>query len=299
MSDAAPPVDDRLTLHDVAGRLGVHYMTAYRYVRTGRLPASKVGGTWWVAEADLRAFTSDGTTTPGTTPTDPTDHARRLEDRLVHGDEAGAWVVLEEAMASWSSPTGVYTDLLSPAMSSIGEKWAAGSLQIEEEHLASSIVQRLIGRLGPRLTRRGRRRGTVVIGAPAGDDHGIPLLLVGDLLRARGFDVVDLGANTPPAAFARAVASVDDLVGVGICATRPDNDSAVVEAVHALASGGGVDVVLGGYGVGEHTLDLVERQSAGAVRLSASTQDAIDRFEEIAATRPAVSLPDPGGPGDE
>jgi len=32
-----------LTLPEVADRLGVHYMTVYRYVRTGRLPPSVSG----------------------------------------------------------------------------------------------------------------------------------------------------------------------------------------------------------------------------------------------------------------
>ena len=32
-----------ITLHEAAARLGVHYMTAYRYVRTGRLPAERDG----------------------------------------------------------------------------------------------------------------------------------------------------------------------------------------------------------------------------------------------------------------
>ena len=31
-----------LTLQEAADLLGVHYMTAYRYVRTGRLPARTV-----------------------------------------------------------------------------------------------------------------------------------------------------------------------------------------------------------------------------------------------------------------
>ena len=34
-----------LTLPEVAEKLGVHYMTAYRYVRTGRLPAKRSGST--------------------------------------------------------------------------------------------------------------------------------------------------------------------------------------------------------------------------------------------------------------
>ena len=42
-----------LTLHEAAERLGVHYMTVYRRVRLGVLPARKVDGTWWVDPADL------------------------------------------------------------------------------------------------------------------------------------------------------------------------------------------------------------------------------------------------------
>ena len=34
---------ETLGLRECAERLGVHYMTAYRYVRTGMLPATKVG----------------------------------------------------------------------------------------------------------------------------------------------------------------------------------------------------------------------------------------------------------------
>ena len=45
-----------LTLHEAAALLGVHYMTAYRYVRLGLLPAAKSGGSWRVTAADLEQF---------------------------------------------------------------------------------------------------------------------------------------------------------------------------------------------------------------------------------------------------
>ena len=42
-----------LTLQEAADLLGVHYMTAYRYVRTGRLPGTRVKAHWRVRHADL------------------------------------------------------------------------------------------------------------------------------------------------------------------------------------------------------------------------------------------------------
>jgi len=271
--------DNLMTLHQAAEHLGVHYMTAYRYVRTGRLPATKQGTVWQVRAEDLEAFQHHGQSTPPRRGSARAAYPMRLEDRLIHGDEAGAWSIIDNAMGAALSPEEVYTDVLAPAMASIGERWSRGELEIEEEHLASSIAVRLIGRLGPQFSRRGRKRGTVVLGAPAGDDHGIPTLMMGDLLRARGFDVIDLGANTPPRAFARAAAAADNLVAVGLCATRPSNDPAIVDTVDALTEVSHVPVVLGGHGVDDVTEKSLGRRMDNGVLRTMGTDDALQHFE--------------------
>lgn len=289
--DRSMSPDNLLTLHEVAERLGVHYMTAYRYVRTGRLPATKHGTVWQVSNEDFEEFIRQGEVSPPRRGSARAAYPTRLEDRLLHGDEAGAWQVIDNAMGSSLSPEEVYTAVLAPAMASIGEKWARDELEIEDEHLASSIALRLIGRLGPRFGRRGRKRGTVVIGAPAGDAHGIPTLMMGDLLRSRGFNVIDLGANTPSQAFARAAAAADNLVAVGVCATRPSNDPAIVEAVDALAAVSDVPVVLGGHGVNDTTVDVLGDRIGKQVRRTVTTDDALECFESTVhasgAARPA------------
>lgn len=301
VDDEEKPVADGeelLSLSDAADRLGVHYMTAYRYVRTGRLPASKQGGTWVVSAADLETFAAGAGATVSGADHSPeaqprrtavrSTYASRLEDRLVRGDERGAWGVVEEALTSSLTPDEVYTDVMAPAMASIGERWARHELDIEDEHMASTIVHRLAGRLGPRFARRGRHRGTVVVGAPAGDAHGLPVMLMADLLRGRGFDVVDLGADTPPTAFARAAANADRLVAVGICATSAGNDEAVGEAAAAIAAATGAVVVLGGQGVDEATETVVTERlvqvapGAHLVRTH-GTEDALASFERVAS----------------
>ena len=40
--------ETHVTLHEAAERLGVHYMTAYRYVRHGQLQASRTSSGWRV-----------------------------------------------------------------------------------------------------------------------------------------------------------------------------------------------------------------------------------------------------------
>ena len=47
---------ETLSLHEAAAELGVHYMTAYRYVRLGMLPAHREGRSWRVLRTDLEAL---------------------------------------------------------------------------------------------------------------------------------------------------------------------------------------------------------------------------------------------------
>ena len=213
----------QLTLPEVADKLGVHYMTVYRYVRTGRLPAKRVRGAWQVDPADLAHVerSRQATRATGKAPS-----RARLEARLVASDEAGAWDVLEEALASGMEPDEVLLELIAPALHSIGQLWEQGKLSVADEHRASSVAARLISRLGARFARRGHRRGTVVLAAAPGELHGLPVAITANLLRWRGFDVVELGADTPAEALAETVAGEPDLVAVGVACTAKGSPQA-------------------------------------------------------------------------
>jgi excisionase family DNA binding protein len=240
--------EDALTLQEAADRLGVHYMTAYRYVRLGLLPASKEGSTWRVATADLERFRGpDGPASKGRGRSDPAPWAERLERRLVAGDEVGAWGVVEAALAAGADPSAIYLEVLAPAMAAIGDAWAAGQLDVSVEHRASAIASRVIGRLGPRFVRRGVSRGSVLLAAPPGDLHGLPVALAADLVRGAGFDAEDLGADLPVDALVAAACRTQRLVAVALGATTADNRSAVRQAVRYLRGAvGGVPLFVGG-----------------------------------------------------
>lgn len=258
--------EEELTLHEAADVLGVHYMTAYRYVRLGLLRAAKVGGTWRVARTDLDDFQSGAGTGAGTGVAPARKGSRRrapwaerLEQRLIAGDAQGAWNVIEAALAAGADLDDIYVGVLSPALSSIGTRWADGELDISVEHRASGIAMRLIGRLGPRFARRGRTRGVVVVGAPAGERHSLPIAILADLVRQAGWEVSDLGADMPAASFAHAVAASGDVVAVGVSVSIDDHldaARAVIAAVREAAPL--VYVVVGGLAVRdqEHAMAL-------------------------------------------
>jgi len=270
-----------MTLHEAADLLGVHYMTAYRYVRLGLLPAHKVGSSWRVERADLEAFRS-GTPIdePGERPKGRrrAPWAERLEARLIAGDSRGAWGVVEAAMAAGTEVDELYLDVVAPAMTSIGEKWERGELDVATEHRASGIAMRLVGRLGPRFVRRGRTRGTIVLGTPAGERHFLPVALLADLLRAAGWEVSDLGADVPADSFAAAARSSERLVAVGVSVTSRTSLEAAAETIAALHEAvPGVPVLVGGHAV----QDADQAVALGADAFAADGRGVVALVEEL------------------
>jgi excisionase family DNA binding protein len=244
------PSPDRIGLREAAQRLGVHYMTVYRYVRTGRLPAERDGAQWMVDPADLTRMRAPGPAPRGSGAA-RSEGSARLVSRMVAGDEAGAWNTVEAALTSSLEPAQIYPELLVPALRDIGTRWASGELSIADEHGATAVAQRIVGRLGPRLARRGRKRGTIVLGAAPGDEHGLPCAIVADLLRHERFVALDLGANVPPESFLDAARNSSGLVAVMIGATTPGREQAVLASVRALRAGDVTAPILVGGGAVE------------------------------------------------
>jgi excisionase family DNA binding protein len=226
---------DELTLREVADRLGVHYMTVYGYVRTGRLDARREGPEWRVRTRDVTALQHS---VPAHRRRAPRTPAPRLATRLVAGDEAGAWRIVDAALRAGRTPEAVHLDLTIPALHDIGQQWADGRIGIADEHRASVVAGRLVGRLGPRFSHRGRTRGTVVLGCVAGERHGLASALLADLLRGRRIAAVDLGPDTPATSFVEAAHSADRLVAILVGALGPDHERALAATAHAVHDAG-------------------------------------------------------------
>jgi excisionase family DNA binding protein len=289
--------DGELTLHEAAAELGVHYMTAYRYVRLGLLSAHKESGTWRVSRDALTMFADraalpdasvDGAAarTSGTRGRRRAPWAERLEDRLLAGDAAGAWGVIEAALAAGTDLDEIYLDVLTPAMWGIGRRWEAGEIDVGDEHRATGIALRLVGRLGPRFARRGRTRGTVVLACPEGERHALPLAIIGDLVRGQGFSVSDLGADVPRDSLVRLAAAVDDLVVVGLSVSGREFVASAGDAIAALRAGGvQAPVVIGGHAIVAGAVDAVVAAGLGVHALAADGRDFARIVESLTAAR--------------
>jgi MerR family transcriptional regulator, light-induced transcriptional regulator len=206
-----------LSLHEAADLLGVHYMTVYRRVRLGILPARKVGGTWSIDRADLeRARTPPERGRRGRRRRVPeaSPWQERLQARMLSGDVAGSWQVIEAAMTSGLEPGDIYVRVLAPSLHDIGASWQSGDISIDQEHLASSVAMTLIGRLSPRFVHAGRRKGVVIVAMPPGERHGLGVAMVADLLTDAGYGVLNLGPDTPTTSLVTAMRDAGSLAAI-------------------------------------------------------------------------------------
>ncbi len=276
------PDDSLLTLQDAADQLGVHYMTVYRYVRLGLLDAERRGRSWAVTSEALAAFVAErdgaGPAARGARP--QADWSSRLERRLLAGDRQGSIGVLESALAAGTDPVGLHVDVVAPAMVSIGQRWADGEIDVADEHRASVLVGQVLSVVGTRFSRRGTRRGRVVLGAAPGEQHALPVHLLAEVVRVAGFEVEDLGADVPAASFAHIASTSPDLHAVGISVTVPGSVDAVRSATMAVRAASSVPIILGGAAVAGEA----QARELGADHWAADARDAVAILQGLGAT---------------
>jgi methanogenic corrinoid protein MtbC1 len=108
---------------------------------------------------------------------------------------------------------------------------------------------------------------------------------MGDLLRGAGFDVIDLGADTPAGTYVEAGRDADRLVAVGVCVTAPELVDGVAEVTAEVRRGlPGVPVVVGGGAV----TDEATAVAAGSDGFAADPDAVIALFGSL-VSRPGGS----------
>lgn len=104
-----------------------------------------------------------------------------------------------------------FGEVLEPLLVEVGRAWEAGELSVAQEHLVTQAVRARLARRVAEL--RGGVRGTAVLACVPGERHDVGLLMLAVLLRADGWQVAYLGADTPVAEAARfALAARADLL---------------------------------------------------------------------------------------
>jgi MerR family transcriptional regulator, light-induced transcriptional regulator len=245
-----------MQLREAADALGVHYQTAYAWVRQGSLPARKAGRGYQVDDADVQALAERRR--HGSPPArqigvrDWPAQADQLYAAIVAGQETHArhWL---GRLAAGVPLVDLCEQVIAPALRRIGDDWAAGQVTIAQEHRASAICERLIaahaGQPG------GRPRGRAVVATPPGERHALPALMAATCLRQDHWLVHHLATDLPVAEVTQLATAVRADLVVFSSAT-PDGARRARSAARSAAAAGPRPLALAGR-PGDSLQDLI------------------------------------------
>jgi DNA-binding transcriptional MerR regulator len=169
---------------------GLRLYSARDEARIARMRELLAGGLS-AAEAARLAKEADE---PGPPRLGTDEFATELRAALDRYDETAAQVALDRAFAAVGVDAAL-RDVIIPYLHDLGERWACEEATVGQEHFASNVIQ---GRL--RALARGWDQGIgprAVLACPPGELHEIGLICFGLSLRARGWRITYLGADTP------------------------------------------------------------------------------------------------------
>lgn len=245
----------------VAQALGVSVTTVKRWVDDGLLPAHRTaGGHRKILASDVLRLVQRGGLPradlgllAGAPPTEAgsqsDDLAARLFEALQHADEDSVRSLLVNAHLGGWPVARLADEAIRPALARVGDEWAAGRMDVYEEHRASQLCLAALHELRTHLApTAGADRPLAVGGCPEGDPTQLASLLAQLTLLEAGWEAVNIGPDTPAAAFGRALRELRPRL-LWLSATHlpdPQRFLADYRPLYREAEAAGVAVAVGG-----------------------------------------------------
>lgn len=170
-------------------------------------------------------------------------------EAVVDLDIDGVAQRVQEALEAGAEARRVLNEGLSAGVRAVGERFESGEYFLTDLMLAGEVMKAGLAPLQPLLAAvEMQGKGTVVLATVRGDVHEIGKNLVGTMLRAAGFEVVDLGVDVPAAQIIEAVRGHQaTVVGLSVLLTTMVRQlQTVVEELTEAGLRSRVKVVVGG-----------------------------------------------------
>jgi excisionase family DNA binding protein len=204
---------------EVAGALGVSVTTVKRWVDDGVLPAHKTpGGHRKLLLADVLHIVREGNfphlnlgrldlPCPEAAQAHPQALCGRFMAALKTGEASVARLLLQEASDAGVPLETLADSVVAPALAQLGHEWERGRLDVLHEHRGTLVCVAALHSLKPALEENtGGDRPRAVGGGPEKDPYLLANVLAELVLLEGGWEVINLGPNTPLASFRRALA---------------------------------------------------------------------------------------------
>ncbi len=198
--------------------------------------------------------------------------------RNYDGEAAASWA--QQAMDAGVDPVAAL-NAVSGVLKNIGDLFGQGELWLPDLIGSADAAQAALAVIEKKITESGKepeRLGTVVLGTVFGDIHTIGKTMVGALLTAHGFKVLDLGTNVTSAQFVEAVKKnkADILAMSALLTTTAVEQAKVIDTLEEEGLKDKVKVMVGG---GAITEEFAEEIGADGYRGTAP--EAVDLAAEL------------------
>jgi len=146
----------------------------------------------------------------------------KLAEAVIMGETDHAKALAKEALEKGLDPLQCITKGLTKGIQKVGELFGSGEYFLPELIIGADAMKAALNILEPALVGDQAREvaGTIVLGTVEGDLHEIGKNLVGTMLTANGFKVIDIGVDKTAAEFIDAIKeSGANLVGASALLT--------------------------------------------------------------------------------
>lgn len=142
----------------------------------------------------------------------------------------------------------LYLGLIQPVMYEIGSMWEQDKISAAEEHMATSMVGRILAGLYARLPVSSANRGRAVVTSAPNEFHELGARILADMLEAEGWDIFFLGANTPVEELIKLVRKADPRF-LAVSVTMPfniDRVAVIISGIRNDSALSSVKILVGG-----------------------------------------------------
>ncbi len=219
------------------------------------------------------------------------DFFDQLAQTVIDGDTDECIRLIEEGLAQGMDPFDGVEKGLGEGIRVIGDDFGAGIIFLPELTMAADVMKQGVAVLDRAIKASGESRratGKVVIGTIKGDIHDIGKSVVGAVLQANGYDVIDIGIDVDIDRFIDAVAeNKPDVLGISTLLTLPLMDMGkVIERLGEAGLRDDIKVIVGGCPVTQAVADEI-----GADAVGFDAQDAVLKVDGLlGVNRPARGL---------
>lgn len=193
---------------------------------------------------------------------------KSIGEAILDGDDAKSGELANNAIQMGFNITTVFNEGVLERIRKVGDEFGRGGIFITELVMAANAAKIAMDILMPEMIKQKgeiQTMGKVVIGTVAGDIHDLGKNLIGNFLRANGYEVIDVGIDVPTNTFIEKVKELKpDILGLSAMVTTTMlEQTKVIDALKEAGLRDKVKVIVGGSSITKSWTETIGADAFG------------------------------------